>query len=415
MVWSILKKFAGEVGPPDEQGLTLGERMSARLLDQLLAEPPPPDEDAGELRRRVDRLLLDLEADILGLQPTILAGRFARLWIDFLLRHDALPAEMHLHPDDLRIPREVIVAFHRGEKHIEPLARRMLNQIDRAFREGRLMLCELLLSLFETEAATRRNNERNIFFDRRTRQISAVRRVHLLSGTVARFRAHVATTLAESEGVLPVLEWLSDHAGVRFCAPLRLEPEVQRWDELPEPLRTRLDTAYSGRIPTGRYRHALVADEEWVRAELLRILSERGIRQQLATTVGAIYFVALSAGRCDFDDLLFDADAWVETWSTMRTATLLSEVHRRAHVDRLEVGKAIDDVIAEALRPDVEQDWVTPELISEALHSLHRRLRDIDLNALPAGTYDLSGVVGDTILAVPHRRLSRALRLHRLI
>src|SRR5699024_3642828 len=136
---------------------SMGEEVFYRAMDLLRDEVLP--RDPREARSEVIQILHQAEKDIFEEDLDPIPGRFARLWYDFMARHDMLPVDAQMSTQSLLLPRELVMAFAQGSSRTRSLASKVLEQMDRAFQHGNLALCEVLLELFDAEETTRRHNE----------------------------------------------------------------------------------------------------------------------------------------------------------------------------------------------------------------------------------------------------------------
>ena len=409
-VWRIFRKRGeGDLEPAGRHQATAGERIFYPTLEALAADELPPDAvDAGE---RVLQILHHAERSAFQVPMTEITGRYGRLWYDFIARHDVLPPANQLDQESLFIARELVSSFAMGSVRTRAAARKVLQLVDASFQSGNLAACEILLALFETEPETQRHNERNVFFDRYTRRMFHQRKRHLTPVDVHEFRTRASQPLGD-EWVKETLTWLSSRAGITF-ATRQLDPEmVARAAKISDHNRNVLRSVVRLSIPYERFR--AIAPEtnlpEVAQRMSLRMINAGPI-VHMKRTLEAAYFVALSSGRNDTDELLFDLDPWLHGQLGVNSPELLGRIHRAS--------RTADKLIAEAIDLALNQEaggWVfgarfTHEQIFAILTALPRKLRDLDLQSVPEGVYDLESFIGDLALEVPHRRLSRRLRL----
>ena len=371
-VWNIFKKRGDE----GTRKRTLGEQVFYRALDDLRLEDLPPQD--VEARARAGELLHAAEAEAFG--------------------------------------RELVGAFAQGSSRTRSSARKVLQLVDQAFQSGNLALCEVLLALFDTEKETRRHNERNVFFDRYTRRMFHQRRRLLTPVEISEFRALANQHSDDNPWVRTTLEWLDNTAGVRFGARQPDPVMTTKFNRLDEEQRQAIQGQLRVRMPYERFR--AITDEsdlQDVTRRMITRLVQQGPRESMRHALEAAYFVALSAGKNENDELLFEMDPWLSQTVGTDAPTLLSRMHKAARADDSLLRDALDRSLNEEAARWVFSARFTDQQVASVIESLPMRLRDLDIQSVPEGVYDLEQFVGDLAIEAPQRRLSRRLRLCRYI
>lgn len=409
-VWRIFRKRGDEhLDSHGREHSTAAELVFYRTLDVLSDSPLPAD--PVEASERALQILHASEREVLGHSLVEISGRFGRLWYDFIARHDVLPVGHQLDPESLLIARDLVTAFSQGSTRTRAAARKVLQLVDTAFQAGNLALCEVLLALFETEAETQRHNERNVFFDRYTRRMFHQRKRLLTPALVHEFRTLAQQPVGE-EWVKETLLWLSNRAGITFCTRQVDAEMTARAALVDEHSRQVLRSVMRVAIPYERFRpiDAQTMLPEVAQRMTLRMLGAGPI-VHMRRTLEAAYFVALSSGKNETDELLFDLDPWLRGHLDQDSPTLLGRIHRASRTEDKLIRDAIDLALNEEAGSWVFGSRFTHQQLSSILTALPRKLRDLDLQSVPEGLYDLEQFIGDIALDVPHRRLSRRLRL----
>lgn len=414
-MWRIFRK-RGEHSTSDTVRRSVGEDLFYRTMENLHAEILPPD--PADARERVLEILYAADLEAFGQPIDPIIGRFGRLWYDFIARHDVLPPDSQLPQESLLVARELVTAFAQGSSRTRSSARKVLQLVDQSFQSGNLALCEVLLALFDTEKETRRHNERNVFFDRYTRRMFHQRRKLLSPAEISEFRhlAHDGHGARDEEWVRSTLSWMATHAGIVF-ATKQSDPEmVLRFDALSNPQRQALRSVLRIGMPYERFRPLGpdVALTEVARRMVIRLV-QHGPRDNMKHALEAAYFVALSAGKNESDELLFEMDPWLAQTIGVDTPTILARVHRASRAEESLLRDALDLALNEEASRWVFASRFTTTQVGAIIESLPRRLRDLDIQSVPEGLYDLEQFVGDLAIEVPQRRLSRRLRLCRFI
>lgn len=387
--------------------------MFYRALETLASETL--SSDTADARAQVLGILHAAESDALDRTLNEITGRFGRLWYDFLVRHDKLPPANQLNIESLLIARDLVSAFAQGSTRTRSAARRVLQLVDTSFQSGNLALCEVLLALFDTEPETRRHNERNVFFDRYTRRMFHQRRRILTPAEIHEFRG-IATSTADETWVRSTIRWLADNAGIVF-ATRQIDPRMEhRAAALSDHQRAALRGVMRSGMPYERFRRIDATTDLVESAHRMTLrLVQNGPLEHMKRSIESAYFVSLSAGHNESDDLLFDMDPWLYNTLRVDTPTLLARVHKASRVEENLLKDALDLALNEEAAQWVFSSRFTHTQISAIIAGLPRRLRDLDIQSVPEGLYDLESFVGDMALEVPQRRLSRRLRLCRYI
>lgn len=413
-MWRIFRKRGDEpVGSQRRASATVGELIFYRTLDVLGDEVLPADPAAAS--ERALHILHNAETAAFQSAVPEITGRFGRLWYDFIARHDVLPAANQLDHESLFIARDLVNSFAQRSTRTRSAARKVLHLVDNAFQAGNLALCEVLLALFEAEAETQRHNERNIFFDRYTRRMFHQRKRPLTPAAVHEFRTLSAQPFSD-EWVKETLLWLSSRAGITFGTRQQDAEMVTRAARVDDHALQVLRGVMRVQLPYERFRaiDARTPLPEVAQRMTLRML-QAGPIVHMRRTLEAAYFVALSSGKNDTDELLFDLDPWLRSKIDADSPALLGRIHRASRVEDILIRDAIDLALNEEASAWVFSSRFAPEQLTNVLTALPRKLRDLDLQAVPEGLYDLEAFVGDVALEVPHRRLSRRLRLCQFI
>lgn len=409
MVWRIFGKTAGSV--ISRRDRSVGEAIIATLLNEIGDRPAPDDPVAAT--EAFDQALRATERDVLGPGLPELSGRFSRVWFDFVLRHDVIPRAQQVDENVLLCARELVAAFGASSNSTRGIARKLLKYVDAAFQDGRLLASEALLSLFDAEPETRRDNERNLLIERIARQTQDQRTRQISPAQQASFRALVSEHQDEpDEALAQALRWLREHADIDFHLKMANAAEHKGFTAMDESWQILLRRSTRHSFPPLRFRSL---DRTRTPAEALRksfpTISSRPTVLQIVTLC---WYLAATGTRHEFDDLLFDAEAWVQDRFGVSLPTLLSEINRAARDPQNSIIDAAERALA--LRwPASDRELLETQDCERIVAEIPMRLRDLDLNAVPPGAYNIHAFMCDQLLAVPHRRRSRALRLARLL
>lgn len=143
--------------------------------------------------------------DVLDAEPLLKAGR---AYFSLLTENDKLPPGEQLTAQEVVLPRALLLDFFLGRSHIQQRAQEVLALIERKFSERAFQQATILLQLFETDQATRIQNERKLFYEDMIQRLGVRRRQPLSDEEIERVREHfseVAESLA-SQHVFEVTE-----------------------------------------------------------------------------------------------------------------------------------------------------------------------------------------------------------------
>lgn len=137
--------------------------------------------------------------DVLASDPLLKAGR---AYFSLLTENDKLPPGEQLSAHELILPRALLLDFFLGRSNIQQRAQEVLALIERKFSERAFQQATILLQLFETDQATRIQNERKLFYEDMIQRLGVRRRQPLSDEEVERVRDHfseVARSLSDEK------------------------------------------------------------------------------------------------------------------------------------------------------------------------------------------------------------------------
>lgn len=402
-MWKFFKKRSDRLAAVlTKRRYSMGEEVFYRTMDLLREETL--SSDPREARTRVVHVLHRAEKDIFEQELDPIPGRFARLWYDFMARHDMLPVEAQMSAASLLLARELVMAFAQGSSRTRSLASKVLEQMDRAFQNGNLALCEVLLELFDAEETTRRHNERNVFFDRYTRRLFHGRKKLLTPREISRFDAILEENLPLEEAGQKSLDWLNNTAGIYFRA-FHEDPEMRlRYEALTPAQQDALNNVLRVNMPYERFRPL---DETLgmsvIGQRIAQRIVQRGPYRSMKHSLEAAYFTALHKGKSESDELLFDLDPWLNNTIGVEAPIMLSRIHRAVRQENRLLKDAFDVALNE-----LASQWVISSTFDEAqiTHLFNNALQlfnHVDIQIIPEGVYDIEQFIGQLAIDQPVR------------
>ena len=342
----------------------------------------------------------------------------ARAFFSVLVENDQLAEGKQLIESELDLLRSLLLEYFTGNDQVRARANEVLALIEQKFSEGAFTQAKILLQIFETDAETRLNNERNLFYEDMILRLG-VRRRHPLSDRDQQniHKLFEQCSLDDEATVYKALQTLSSELYVEFCLSVREPNDAKVWEALAETLtdedvRERL-LSY---VPTRRWRNPITLPQYGLQTLTSQHLIERAARVQIQSLTRLCYFLLLASGDTSFQAFLYSYLGWCrERWG-VDARRLLPKLHRSSVVEDCGLQDTLDSIydefFAEAVaeRCDVHSD----ESIKRAWYALFKRFSTLDFNEVPPGHYDLGGLLLDGVLGFDYPDDNFSFRLHRL-
>ena len=369
-----------------------------RILDAVLAieaqEGMPDHKDVAVERRR----------------------QFTRSYLQLLLDNDALAPHLQLDAGELKKPRGLLQGFFLGTTDVQREAQTVLRFIERKFSEGYFAQAALLLQLFDTEPSTRRNNERNLFYERMILRFMSKRERAVPANVLQAIeKTQKAFESGDPESLARYLKALDD-ADIRFHIRTRRPNDEGAWREALDFAEgsSALDNAV--RIVTPPRWRELMAFDGSLEDAFAAHWKETSIRAHVTRLIEAIYFIVLATGRTGFEPLILRFLDWLDETFDCTSTRLLPDIHRKSTLQNYGINESIDVAYQTHLsEPSSEHlGHFEKEAITKAIQAVNADLITLNASETPAGDYDYAGLVLDQLLGVGFERLSDRLRIHRL-
>lgn len=410
MLRRLFRSLGGQEPPSDAP--------RASYLTTLLAGVNPAQRDALEATSALDPLVALGEAILLaetnlGLDdvtrdPTH-REQFLRTYAGLLIENDRLPPELQISGDDLRKPRRLLSAFFGGVESVQREAQDVLSFIEDRFAGGRFGQARLLLQLFDTDPSTRRNNERNLFYEEMILRFMSKRSARIASTKSSDFSRLVADSMGSTgEGIVALAGWLEEQTGVRLHL---LVPHLS------EPISMQGADAAGVRSVSGMAWRPVAALGETSLADALAAhIAAQPFRTYVLEQTRAAYFIAHAPGTTGYEDLLFRYVEWSGAHFKGPSTRILPDIHRQSTIEDINLLDALDAAYQAYLSdsPSFGSGAFSREAMDEALGRVHRRFDAFDPQSIPEGDYDLGGIVLDDLVQFPSAGLAEAFRVHRL-
>lgn len=398
------------------------------------ASPPPTEPTYGEVLLEEARQLMEERddaarpADVIGaiaeavvcaveargvdgFPPEGTAAResFARTYTTLVVDNDRQPPRLQIGGDDLQRPLRLLASFFTNAPTMTSDAQAVLRFIEDRFSRGHFAQARLLLQLFETDAATRRSNERNIFYEEMMTRLQSRRTTPVPEPAKPEDDAGDAAPLAFDDAA----ELLASTFSIRFHTFGRDVSVADAWTETLNDYPAGATAAALNVVPGPRWRPRLRTGSTV--ASLAEQFATRGLRTFVANVTRAAYFVTLSPGHTGLEDLIFQYVEWMgDRFSTVATQ-ILPRLHRESTLGDRGIGEMIDVIWDEELSQSsfVRHAWEADEL-EGAFERTVSRLNAEPPVGVPEGEYDLGGLVAFELFGFDPGSFERTLRLSRL-
>lgn len=334
---------------------------------------------------------------------------FLRTYAGLLVENDRLPPALQIGGADLVRPRRLLSAFFGGSKSVQREAQEVLRFIEDRFGSGRFGQARLLLQLFDTDPATQRNNERNLFYEEMILRFMSNRAGRLSTGDVAYGQAVAESMTSRGEGLTRLATWLQRHAGIRLHVLVPHLPDVV---VPPGPT----DTAAARAVPGLAWRSVAGIERGTLGSCVDRQIERQGLRTYVTEMARTGYFIAHAPGETGFEELLFRFVEWATEHFEGPATRVLPDVHRMSTIEDVHLVQALDAAYTAYLSTSASfgSGHFSPEAVHAALGRVHARFESFDPATLPEGDYDLGGLVFDELARFPSDSLVESFRVHRL-
>lgn len=335
--------------------------------------------------------------------------QFLRTYAGLLVENDRLPPELQISGDALRKPRRLLSAFFGGVESVQREAQDVLSFIEDRFAGGRFGQARLLLQLFDTDPATRRNNERNLFYEEMILRFMSKRTSRIASTKSSDFQRLVADSMGSTgEGIIALSGWLEQQTGVRLHV---LVPHLSE----PIPMQG-ADAAGVRSVAGMAWRPVSELSSSSLADAVVAHVEAQPFRTYVLELTRAAYFVAHAPGTTGYEDLLFRYVEWTGAHFKGPSTRILPDIHRQSTIEDVNLLDALDHAYQAYLSdsPSFGSGAFSREAIEESLGRVHRRFDAFDPQSIPEGDYDLGGILLDDLAQFPSAGLAEAFRVHRL-
>ncbi|TVR02547.1 MAG: hypothetical protein EA398_07390 [Deltaproteobacteria bacterium] len=410
----MLKRFLKALGrsdpQPQQEGPTSGEALLDALREPLASRLR--DSEQSPDHALADLLVAMAESDIPDDATAESRRLYGRSLLPLLLDNDARPPGLQLRDEDLDPARALLRSFFFREGDMQEKASTLLKFIEKRFAAEHFGQAEILLELFDSEPATRRHNELNLFYESMLVRTNGTRRSPPGPDTLRDWQQ-----MAERGAPLPeLLRFLHQQAGIRFHIRRRNPDETRAWNEaLPDRIEHHARSTFLERVPPARWRPAPDSLDD-IRTLLENACGPDDFQRQVEHLTRSAYFISRTVGRTGFEPLLVRYVSWIRETFTSPAIAVLPSLHLSALDENLLFGDIVRSIVAERLSSTTRPERkCSPDNIPGALTATRNAIADLAIDVLPEGDYDLAGLVLDHAIGYTRQADTRHVRLHRLL
>ena len=347
-------------------------------------------------------------------QEVLQAGR---VYLAMLIENDRLPVDLQLSAQEADMARELLLGYFAGTGDFEARAKGLLEKIEQKFGKGYFSQARILLQLFQTDRATRTNNDRNIFYEDMILRLG-IRRKHPLAASLHEEAEQRLRTCSQDLGSCEEhLSWMAEHLFIKFHLFSRHAGEVARWREACALSSRPGATEHLLRYlpprrwrPTGRFGD--LGLPELLRDHVTRETARRYVTSQIKTC----YFVLRAVGDTGLEGYLDSFFDWSDQRFGVNGTTALPWIYRRVMSEDEPIQTIFSDVYDEHYRRRVDSivDEFDDEALDRALLEALENLSNSNFDEIAPGNYDLGGMVFDRLFQIRYPYPEFAFKLHRL-
>lgn len=385
--------------PVVESADSYAEGMLDRVLDRFGESAPDPITLLDPLVA-VGGALCDLEVEDGQSPPPEPPDRtqFVRTYTKLLLDNDRQPRALQLTAEELALPRALLQSFFTRGATMQLDATKVLRFIEQRFSSGRFGQARLLLQLFETDQQTRRNNERNLFFEEMVLRFLSVRSAP--AHTLEDPDAGLGKTL-RANGIQ--LNTLGPDQGRQAAWKSGLEETLDD---------AQLDVLLRF-VPGFRWR------PHWTAADPLAALrdhfGEQDAREFVRQLTLRVYFITLYPGATGFEYLVVKYMEWMAERFEMIPTRILPRLHRESTLGQISIDESLAVILDELFSTtSMPLGPVDDDALIAAFHATEDLLEDLDIADTAAAEYDLGGIVSYQLFEFDPGTAEALLRLNRL-
>lgn len=357
--------------------------------------------------------------------PNIL--RAGRIFLGLLIENDRLPTEMQLTAAEIMLSRDLLLGYFVKNEQFESHAQELLGLVEQKFNEASFSQARILLRLFQTDRATRINNDRNLYYEEMILRMGVRRRNKIRSAQMSEYNDLIAHAWASSEEnpapnaqldaqLLAATTWLHETLHITCHVFTRDPAELASWREFAGvSKRDGAEDIFLRYLPPRRWRPILAGEQS--PTELLQAhVSASTVKQFMLRQLKSAYFVLRAVGDTGLEAFLDSFFSWTEERFDLNFVQLMPRMYRETMGDKKLIDQVFDLFFNRYLKKEAARALASfdEDAILKATQEVVEALCDLDYNKIPAGHYDFGGLVLDRLFAVEYPEPEFAFKLHRL-
>jgi len=337
---------------------------------------------------------------------------FAPSWLNLLLDNHRLPPHLQLDADGLQPARALLAGYFLKQGDFEQAVAGLLTFVEERFSGGHFAQAAGLLQIFESDLPTRRNNERQLFFEELQAAFGNTRNASA-PGADAWKRLLKAAPKAPWDRLFWIIEHLRDLAHVRLHCLFRPVGDGTPWTTRSENLTEMQRTELLDRVHPPQWR---IPEASSLRANVAAHLDYFSVEQYVTRLTRVAYYLILATGKTGYEGLILDFYRWLGQHFDVIPARLLPQIHRETTVDDMFLSESLQGCLESVLSAPRETLVVPSEChVDDAVAQVCEQLAAMNPRDVAPGDYDLGGLFMDQILGFTTAPAEHRLRMHRFL
>lgn len=352
--------------------------------------------------------------------------RAGRIFLGLLIENDRLPIPMQLSGAEIMLARDLLLGYFIQNEQFESHAQELLGLVEQKFNESSFSQARILLRLFQTDRATRINNDRNLFYEDMILRMGVRRRNKIRPTRFSELKDAIADA-EPSEGetssvaqldaqLLAATAWLDENLHITCHLFTRDTSALSQWREFAAVSeREGAEDIFLRFLPPRCWR-PIATGEQSPTQRLQAHISPATVKQFMIRQVKSAYFVLRAVGDTGLEPFLDSFFAWTERRFERNFVQLMPRIYRETMGDKKLIDQVFELFFNRYLKKHAARNLAKfdEESIHQAAREILEALSDYDYNKIPAGHYDFGGLILDRLFGVEYPDPEFAFKLHRL-
>lgn len=341
---------------------------------------------------------------------------FGRSVLGLVINNDRLPPRQQLSTDKLETAFSLLRSFFFKPEAVEEAAQATLRVVEGCVSTTELGQARVLLDLFDTEPATRRQNELNLFYEGMLHRFQVPEEGTLSEDAVAGTRSELLELLAGDGPALgQAAAKIATHWGVHLHINASLPLAMQRWQEIiPSGISPERRAKLLEQVADRRLRAIHERPPESVLGALTDAINERSSQECLQELAIAHIFIARMSGRTGTESMLGTFFRWMEQSFQGPAIRVLPEIYRGLSLGTEPLTELAERVCEEFMTPNQELVF-SSETVADELSEILRELINAPAKSVAAGDYDLGSLLHSRLIGYRPDNFAYSMRMHRIL